>query len=148
MKQKIKSVWLAAMLSLVLCCNEAPKPNNTIVSSEQPQHKDAISRTDTTSQTKLTTDIYTKAAKETCNCIQPMVEKAKQLKELEINKQTTDMKKVALEMSKMQPQIEKCSEAIRKKYSKINNALDEKRILNALLKECPDMATLFSNLAK
>ena len=148
MKQKIQSVWLAAMLSLVLCCNEAPKPANTEVITEQNQSKEATSSNNTNHKTKLTTDIYTQAANETCDCIQPMVEKAKRLKELEINKQRTDMKKVALEMAKMQPQIEKCSDEIRKKYSKINNALDEKRMLNALLTECPDMATLFSNLGK
>lgn len=87
-----------------------------------------------------------KAAIETCNCIQPMIEKAKHLKEFELNKQTAEKKKTAIEMEVMQPEIQKCSDEIRLKYSKINKSIDGKRMMEAVLRQCPDASTLFSDL--
>lgn len=147
MKRMIQSVGLLTLFCLVLGCQDAFKPSNLDTTPEQNKST-KTNPIEKQPHSASKTDIYTQAAIETCNCIQPMVEKAKHLKELEKNKQTTDMKKVASEMAQIQPQVQKCSDAIRMKYNKINTAIDEKRILNAFASECPDMATLFSNLAK
>ena len=147
MKRILQYVWLLAILCPLAGCQGTFKSPNLDVTSEQNKSQ-KTNPIENVHPSNSKTDVYTQAAIETCNCIQPMVEKAKHLKELETNKQTAGMKKVASEMAQIQPQVQKCSDAIRKKYSKINNAIDEKRILNALASECPDMATLFSNLAK
>lgn len=144
MKRMIQSVWVLTLLCPVWGCQDV---SNLDTTSEQNKPKNAMP-IEQLHPTTTKKDIYTEAAIETCDCIKPMVEKAKHLKELETNKQTADMKKVVSEMAQIQPQVQKCSDAIRKKYNKINNAIDEKRILNALATECPDMATLFSSLAK
>ena len=129
------------------CKNGFNSPKNEVITTVEEKKVDTI-HLDTTQNKISPADIYAQAAIETCNCIQPMLEKAKHLKELEINKQTTDMKTVVREMSQIQPQVQKCSDEIREKYYKINKVIDEKRIKNALLAECPDMATLFSSLSK
>jgi hypothetical protein len=146
MKQFKTAAWFIAILSIVLSCKKFAKspematvPNTIIVDSVQQNR----------AHTKNTpTDIYTNAAVETCNCMHPMLEKAKQLKELESNKKLSDMKRIANEMEQMSPEIQKCSDEIRKKYVKLNGIGNEKRIKKALLKECPDMATLILNLPK
>ena len=98
-------------------------------------------------QKPISNDIYTQAAIETCNCIQPLLEKAKQLNEFESSKEYRGMKKMASEMDEIQPQIQRCSEAIQNKYSKRNMTIDEKKILKALKTQCPDIATIFSVIA-
>ena len=142
-------VWLLAILWLVLGCKEGTKsPNVDAITTQQPSDSvESLSQKKTQNE-EIATDIYTQAALETCNCLHPMVEKAKSIKDLETNNQITDMKKVAIEMSKLQPQIQKCSEEIQRKYGRLNDSVDEKKMLNALLTQCPDMATLFANLGK
>ncbi|MBL7814373.1 MAG: hypothetical protein JNL70_05130 [Saprospiraceae bacterium] len=90
-----------------------------------------------------TSDIYTQAAIETCNCLQPLITKAQKLKDLEMNKQTSEIKKVAREMDALRPEIQKCSDEIKKKYPQIDGKESGKRILNACIKQCPNMVNLF-----
>lgn len=146
MAKKINFVQLLAVLSLVLGCKEGIKPPNNISASMDSTRSTESSQSNSNQNRTATTDIYIQAAIETCNCMRPMLEKAKSLKELETNNQLTDMKRVTNEMAQLQPQIQKCSDEIRQKYSQINSHDEEKRIFTALLTQCPDMATLFSSL--
>lgn len=145
MNQRTNSVWLLAVLWLVLGCKEGIKPPNSIGAIDSSKTKESLPTKSHQSAT-IATDIYTQAATETCNCMHPMLEKARSLKELEANNQITDMKRVANEMAQLKPQIQKCSDEIRQKYSQFSRHDDEKRILSALLTQCPDMAMLFSSL--
>ena len=148
MNTPLKSLWLFAISTLVLSCNGTDQSSNNDIQDEK---KRAASMT-TTSMDKApkmptSKDIYTQAAIETCNCIQPLLEKAKQLNEFESSKEYRGMKKMASEMDEIQPQIQRCSEAIQNKYSKRNMTIDEKKILKALKTQCPDIATIFSVIA-
>lgn len=145
MNQRTNSVWLLAVLWLVLGCKEGIKPPNSISAIDSSKTKESLP-TKSNQRATVATDIYTQAATETCNCMHPMLEKARSLKELEANNQITDMKRVANEMAQLKPQIQKCSDEIRQKYSQFSSHDDEKRILSALLTQCPDMAMLFSSL--
>jgi hypothetical protein len=145
MKRNNTPLWLIAMLYFVFSCKNTEKSPATAVNTLRI--KDSIQQ-NLSHLNNLPTDIYIQAAIETCNCMQPMVEKAKKLKELEATKQFTGMKKMAKEMDDIRPQTQKCSDEIRKKYVKINGLEDEKHIRNALEKQCPDLANMFSSLAK
>ena len=138
MHKLTKCVWFLTILCFLLGCNEAAEQKKNSASNLENK----IEAAKVPEKVEPQTDIYTQAANETCQCMQPLLEKAKHLKELETNKDVNEMKKVASEMATMQPQIQKCSDTIKKKYSKIDNAVDEKRIRNALLKVCPDFKAL------
>jgi hypothetical protein len=148
MNQRTNPVWLLAILWLVLGCKEGIKPPNSISATTDSLKSMKPTPPKPNQSATAAMDIYTQAAVETCNCMHPMLEKAKSLKELEANNQITDMKRVANEMAQLQPQIQKCSDEIRRKYSQFSSHDDEKRILTALLTQCPDMAMLFSSLGK
>ena len=148
MNTPLKSLWLFAISTLVLSCNGTDQSSNNDIQDEK---KRAESMT-TTSMDKApkmpkSKDIYTQAAIETCECVQPWLEKAKQLNEFESSKQHSDMKKMASEMHEIQPQIQKCSEAIQNKYTKRNMIIDEKKIMQAVMTQCPDIVTVFSTIA-
>lgn len=146
MNQRTNSVWLLAVLWLVLGCKDGIKPPNSISTTTDSPKPTESSPVKSNQSRAVATDVYTQAATETCNCMHPMLEKAKSLKELEANNQITDMKRVANEMAQLKPQIQKCSDEIRQKYGQFSSHDDEKRILAALLTQCPDMAMLFSSL--
>ncbi len=145
MKKNKNAVWLIAILSFVLSCKNSEKtaePNINPTTSKQ-----VSTQQNPTPPKSAPNDIYSIAAIETCNCMEPMLQKAKQLKELEANKQFTEMKKVTSQMDTIRPQIQKCSDEIRKKYVKISGTEGVKRIKAALLIQCPDME-VFSDLSK
>ena len=149
MKRKDTAVWFIAMLCLVLGCENSEKSakTETVTVPNTPKLKDTVQQVPPIPK-NTPNDIYSQAAIETCNCMQPMVDKAKKLKEFEKNKQLSEIKKMASEMEQIRPQIQKCSDVIRKKYAKISGVEDEKPIRKALSIQCPDMATLFSSLSK
>ncbi len=146
MNRIIKGIGLFTIFGLALSCNNLEKQSNNDTSTEL--NMSSLSTTlskSSTSKTTVSNDIYTKAAIETCNCIQPMIEKTKLLKIFELKKQTVEKKKIANEMDVMQPEIQKCSDEIRLKYGKMNKSFDEKRIMDAIIRQCPDASTLFSS---
>jgi hypothetical protein len=148
MKNKINYVWLLALLWLVWRCKNGEQLSTDVTQALQtsPQTVEPISK-DTSLKKDEPTDIYTQAALETCQCMQPMADKATLLKELEENNQTTDMKIVANEMAQLEPQIQKCSDEIHRKYGKIQSH-SEVHVLNALDEQCPNVKILFSYLEK
>lgn len=149
MTKKSNWVWLCAVLWLVLGCQNEEKP--IVEASLIPKTSKSTESATTTQKNQNGPDsanVYTKAAIETCNCMSPMVEKAKSYNYLEMNHQVTDMQKVANEMALLQPQIQKCSDEIRRKYGQINNRIEEKKVLDALIAQCPNVKILFSYLEK
>ncbi len=146
MNMMVKTIWLLAVLEFALSCNGLNKSdnNNAVIEQKTSQPTTLITREDSLKPI-VSNDIYTMAAIETCQCIEPMVEKAKHLKEFETNRQIVDMKKVSVEMKEMQPQVQKCTDEIQEKYSRINKNIDEERMLKALNTHCPDMSMLFAN---
>lgn len=148
MIKKNNWVWLLAVLWLVLGCQNEEKPIEEVsLTSKTPKTTESAT-TKKTQNGPDSANVYTKAAIETCNCMSPMVEKAKVYQYLEINNQVTDMKRVADEMAQLQPQIQKCSDEIRRKYGQINSRIEEKRVLDALTTQCPNVKILFSYLEK
>ena len=97
-------------------------------------------------QVPPTNDIFANAALEACHCLQPIAEKVKHLKESEQSKQTLEKKKTAAEIDAMQPQIQKCSDELSLKYPSLDKPINKKRIIDALLSQCPDASILLSNL--
>ncbi len=148
MKNKINYIWLFALLCLVWRCKNGQQLSNDVTQGLQiaPQTVEPLSK-DTSFKEGKSTDLYTQAALETCNCMQPMADKATLLKKLEENNQTTDMKIVANEMAQLEPQIQKCSDEIHRKYGQIQSH-SEIRVLNALDEQCPNVKILFSYLEK
>ena len=148
MKKITQLLGFLTIFGLVLSCNDLDKSANNDTTAEQntPKSTNSMSINGSQKTSASNNNIYMKAAIETCNCIQPMIEKAKHLKEFELNKQTAEKKKTAIEMEVMQPEIQKCSDEIRLKYSKINKSIDGKRMMEAVLRQCPDASTLFSDL--
>ena len=147
MKKTIQLLSILALLGLILSCNDLDNSPNTSTKMEQSTPMPTnLASVNGSQKTSVSNDIYAKAAIETCICIQPMIEKAKHLKEFELNKQTAEKKKTAVEMEIMQPEIQKCSDEIHVKYNKINKSIDEKRMMDAILQNCPDASALFSDL--
>lgn len=148
MNTPLKSLWLLAITTLVLSCNDIDQSSNKKTKYEK-NAPEAMSTTTMKNapKTLISNDIYTQAAIETCNCVQPWLEKMKQLNEFQSNKQYADMKKMASEMDEIQPQIQRCSDEIQNKYSKHNIVIDEKRIKQAIMTQCPDLATILSSRA-
>jgi hypothetical protein len=145
MKNNKNTVWLITILTLVLGCKNLDKTADSIPDSKASKQESI--KQNPAHPKNTPNDIYSVAAIETCTCMEPMLQKAKHLKELETNKQFTEMKKIASEMEAIRPQIQKCSDEIRKKYVKISGKEDEIRVKNALLTQCPDMV-VFSKLSK
>lgn len=143
----IQTGWLLATLGIAMSCNDLDKSTNNDTRIEQNTTPLTNVMSISRSQKNLSTkDIYTKVAVETCDCLQPILEKVKHLKEYEQSKETLEKKKTAAEIEVMQPEIQKCSDEISVKYSSINKSIDQKRLMVAILGQCPDASILFSNL--
>jgi hypothetical protein len=138
-------VWFLAILCGALGCKNADQSSEDVLSTQKIPHPPKTVGSNHTQKGHDKTDIDIQAAIETCNCMSPMVEKAKLYKYFEANKQTTDMKRVAAEMVQLQPQIQKCSDEISQRY---RNRVEEKQVLLALITQCPDVKILFSYLQK
>ena len=148
MNTLLKSLGLLAINTLVLSCNGTDQSaNKEAMSKKVEPHPMTLTSVKNASQTSSSNNIYTQIAIEACECIQPWLEKAKKLNEFESSKQHLDMKKMASEMEDMQPRIQRCSEAIQNKYSQRSMAIDEKRVEQAIMIQCPDIATIFSSMA-
>jgi uncharacterized membrane-anchored protein len=89
-----------------------------------------------------TDDIYAHVAVETCNCLSPMLEKAEEADRLMRENQQGKVGQILEEVEKLRPKAEICSAEIKSKYSNLTSARDQKKILEALNKYCPESAAL------
>jgi uncharacterized membrane-anchored protein len=87
-------------------------------------------------------DIYAQVAVETCNCLSPMLEKAEEADRLMKENQQSKVGQILEDVEKLRPKAEICSAEIKAKYSNLNSARDQKKILEALNKYCPESAAL------
>ena len=87
-------------------------------------------------------DIYAQAAVETCNCLRPMLKKAVETDRLIKDNQWDKVNKLADEVQKLRPVAELCSAEIRRKYGTMASAREQKKMLKALEKYCPESAVL------
>jgi hypothetical protein len=89
-----------------------------------------------------TDDIYAQVAVETCNCLSPMLEKAEEADRLMRENQQGKVGQILEEVEKLRPKAEICSAEIKSKYSNLTSTRDQKKILEALNKYCPESAAL------
>jgi hypothetical protein len=89
-----------------------------------------------------TDDIYAQVAVETCNCLSPMLEKAEEADHLMRENQQGKVGQILEEVEKLRPKAEICSAEIKSKYSNLTSTRDQKKILEALNKYCPESAAL------
>ena len=147
MNRITNSVWLIALLSLVLGCAEEQKlPTSDVTPPTNKTQESSVGKP--FSADTRTTDIYTQAATETCTCMQPMIVKALLLKKYQEDNQTADVKRTGVEMDSIHPQIQQCSDVIRQKYMPKKNSVVEKRMFKTLIAQCPNVDILFSYLEK
>ncbi len=92
------------------------------------------------------TDNYAKAADETCQCLQPLISKVKQMVELQKAGKAAEIAVLANEIRAIEPKITACSENIRKKYGDMKTEEDKKRIFYALKDRCPDAVSIGEGL--
>ena len=91
-------------------------------------------------------DNYAKAADETCECLQPLISKVKQMVELQKSGKAAEIAVLANEIRAIEPKITACSENIRKKYGDMKTEEDKKRIFYALKDRCPDAVSIGEGL--
>jgi hypothetical protein len=93
-------------------------------------------------QTPPINDIYAQIAVETCNCLSPMLEKAEASDRFMKENQSSKVDQILEDFEKLRPKAEICSAEIKIKYSNLTSARDQKKILEALNKYCPESAAL------
>ncbi len=84
------------------------------------------------------TDAYMAAAIETCECMQPMFEIIKSAESRKHKEDDQAMVEQEAKIAYVRPQVVACAEAIRKKYGSMESPQDQKKMLDALGKYCPD----------
>jgi uncharacterized membrane-anchored protein len=87
-------------------------------------------------------DIHAQVAVETCNCLSPMLEKAEEADRLMKENQQSKVGQILEDVEKLRPKAEICSAEIKAKYSNLTSTRDQKKILEALNKYCPESAAL------
>ena len=118
------------IFSIVLACkNKNDQSNPTTDNTFNPSSDIslALSKSDT----------YVAAAIETCDCMQPMFEIVQNMDHLPQNEDSKSMQEHEAKLAQIRPQIEACSEAIQKKYGKMESPKAHKKIMEALKKYCP-----------
>ena len=118
------------IFSIVLACKNKddksrPTTDNTFNSTSDISL--ALSKSDT----------YVAAAIETCDCMQPMFEIMQQMDNLKQDEDSKAMQEYEAKLAQIRPQIAACSEAIQKKYGKMESPKAHKKIMEALKKYCP-----------
>jgi hypothetical protein len=83
-------------------------------------------------------DIFVDAAIETCDCMQPMIEKVKKIDFLIKDYKREAAEKEEEELSKIKVKVELCSNEIREKYGSMSTPSQQKLMLQALKEYCPD----------
>ncbi len=147
---KFKYFFLFPIITIFISCNNATTPNNKTVNSNAPLP--TVSRVQkpinmaAPLKNAASTDIYVKAADETCACLQPLITKVKQMVELQKENKAAEIKILADEIRVIEPQITACSENIRKKYGDMKTEEDKKRIFYALRDLCPDAVNIGTGL--
>jgi hypothetical protein len=91
-------------------------------------------------------DIYIRAADETCKCIRPLLEKAKEVEVmLQQRKKMDEMSKVLSEIEKIRPSVERCSEELKAKYGDMSANGNQKRMADAIKIRCKEASDFINN---
>ena len=108
--------------------------------SKKEASKSSVSIDSTTNHPFILTksDIFVDAAIETCDCMQPMIDKVKRIDFLEKEYKRDAAEKEEEELSKIKTKVETCSNEIRKKYGSMSTPSQQKLMLQALKEYCPD----------
>jgi hypothetical protein len=124
-------IILTLLVSFTSCQNDSKK--NEVL-------KSSVSLDSTTNQPFVLTksDIFVDAAIETCECMQPMIDKVKRIEFLEKEYKRDAAEKEEEELSKVKAEVELCSNEIRKKYGSMSTPSQQKLMLQALKEHCPD----------
>ncbi len=112
------------------CTNEETKESTTLNNIPMQETNTPLSDNNA--------DVYTAAAVETCECMRPMFDL---IKNAETGKQKEDDEAILeqeAKIAKVRPQVIGCAEIIRKKYGSMESPQDQRKILDALEKHCPD----------
>lgn len=99
--------------------------------------KQKLSQTDTKLSSSVILDAYDSIAIDICNCLQPMIDI---VEESEMSKSDDDEKALIMQqnkIAKVRPQVESCTQNIKIRYEKIESPESNKKIMEALKKQCP-----------
>ena len=147
---KFQYFFLLSILTIFVCCNNATTSNDKSVNTTAPVPTvNGVQKSidiNAPAKSAASTDIYVKAAEETCTCLQPLITKVKQMVELQKENKAAEIKILADEIRIIEPQITACSENIRKKYGDMKTEEDKKRIFYALRDRCPDAVSIGAGL--
>lgn len=138
------SIGIICLLSLTIfsCQNEKKEHSEKIHPHKTAKAVIDISTPKEERQSPPINDIYAQVAVETCNCLSPMLEKAEESDRLIKENQLSRVDQILEDIEKLRPKAEICSAEIKSKYSNLTSARDQKKILEALNKYCPESAAL------
>ena len=133
--QKNLLSWLVPILIIVSTGVSGCEDDEHKKSSDQGKMS---SRPIDTSIPQNNTDTYIAAAIETCECMQPMLDLIKNAETSKQNEDDEAMLEQESKIAKIRPQVIGCAEVIRKKYGSMESPKEQKKMLDALRKYCPD----------
>ena len=128
MKQNLSLLVVFILFSACKNNNDSQNAINTAQSDTLADYSLALSNVDT----------YVKAALETCDCMQPMIDKVNEIKNLSENNSNKAIIQKEKELIEIRSKVDICSAEIRNKYGAMTSANEKKRLLAALKKYCPD----------
>jgi hypothetical protein len=129
-------------LTIISCQNDKKEQKDKLYSSKKDNLTAEIDTQKSEKQTPQISDIYAQIAVETCNCFGSMLEKADEADRFMKENHQNKVDEIEEAVEKLRPQAEICGAEIKNKYSDLTSARDQKKILEALNKYCPESATL------
>jgi hypothetical protein len=129
-------------LTIVSCQNDKHQRHGKLNPPEKDKLITEVDAQKSEKQTPLISDIYAQIAVETCNCFGSMLEKADEADRFMKENHQNKVDEIEEAVEKLRPQAEICGAEIKNKYSDLTSARDQKKILEALNKYCPESATL------
>jgi uncharacterized membrane-anchored protein len=144
MEKLSTSMGLLCLLSLAImsCQNEKKEHSEKTHPHKTAKMVTEISAPKEEKKLPAINDIHAQVAVETCNCLSPMLEKAEEADRLMKENQQSKVGQILEDVEKLRPKAEICSAEIKAKYSNLTSARDQKKILEALNKYCPESAAL------
>jgi hypothetical protein len=144
MEKLSSSIGLICLLSLTImsCQNEKKEHSEKTHPYKTAKAVIDISTPKEERQSPPINDIHAQVAVETCNCLSPMLEKAEEADRLMKENQQGKVDQILEDVEKLRPKAEICSAEIKSKYINLTSAHDQKKILEALNKYCPESAAL------
>ena len=138
------SIGVLCLLSFTMmsCQNEKKEHSEKTHSHKTAKIVTEISSLKEEKRLPPSNDIHAQVAVETCNCLSPMLEKAEEADRLMKENQQSKVGQILEDVEKLRPKAEICSAEIKAKYNNLTSARDQKKILEALNKYCPESAAL------